>query len=249
MREISLDDVWVRRFHEGPDRAPFLVCFPHAGGSANYFSPLSGMLRSSAQVLALQYPGRQDRRHHRCLTTIDAFADEVFAALEPIMKQPVAFFGHSMGAMIAFEVATRMRERLDTEPGVLMVSGRRAPSRHREEPGVHLRDDDGIVAELKGLSGTDTRVLDDPDVLDMILPAVRGDYTAVETYRYRPRPVLGCPIVALTGDEDPKADLDEVEGWRDHTTGAFRMHTFRGGHFYLVEHGKAVADVIARHLP
>jgi surfactin synthase thioesterase subunit len=243
----TLDDVWIRRFHTGPDRATTLVCFPHAGGSASYFAGLSGVLATGHQVLAVQYPGRQDRRHHPLLDTIDELADESYAALEPLLDQPVAFFGHSMGAVIAFEVATRMKQRHDPAPAALFVSGRRAPSRHREEEGVHLRDDAGLVTELKSLSGTDPRLLD-PDVVGMILPAMRSDYTAVETYRYRPGPKLDCPIAALIGDADPKADLDEVKAWQDHTSGPFQMHTFVGGHFYLADHRDAVASVIVEQL-
>jgi surfactin synthase thioesterase subunit len=248
MTEAILDDTWIRRFHAGPSQSPALVCFPHAGGSATYFAPLSTMLQSAVQVLAVQYPGRQDRLHHPCLSTIDDLADAAFAALEPAMRQPIALFGHSMGAMIAFEVATRMRQRLGTAPMVLFVSGRRAPSTRRDEESIHLRDDKGLVAELKGLSGTDTRVLDDPDVLRMVLPSMRADYTAVETYCYQPGPKLDCPIVGMTGDTDPKADVDEVRAWQDHTSGRFELHTFTGGHFYLADHKRAVADVIVQRL-
>jgi surfactin synthase thioesterase subunit len=245
--EKTLDDVWIRRFHTGPERPTTLVCFPHAGGSASYFTALSGVLAASHQVLAVQYPGRQDRLHHPLLNTVDRLADESYAALEPLLDRPVAFFGHSMGAVIAFEVATRMKQGPGTAPAALFVSGRRAPSRYREEEGVHLRDDAGLVAELKSLSGTDPRLLD-PDVVGMILPAMRSDYTAIETYRYRPGPKLDCPVVALIGDADPKADLDEVQAWRDHTSGSFQMHTFTGGHFYLAEHRNAVANIIVRQL-
>ncbi|OLE22785.1 MAG: thioesterase [Catenulispora sp. 13_1_20CM_3_70_7] len=248
MIDNLVDERWIRRFHSGPDRPAILVCFPHAGGSATYFSALSGMLQSRAHLLAVQYPGRQDRRNERHLTTIAELADGAFTALEPVLKQPVALFGHSMGAMIAFEVANRMRSRLDASPVTLFVSGRRAPSRYREEDNVHLRDEPGLVAELKGLSGTDLRILDDPEVLEMILPSMRSDYAAVETYRYEPGPKLDCPVVGMIGEEDPKASVDEVRSWGDHTTGPFRLHAFSGGHFYLAEDWRAVADVIYQQL-
>lgn len=244
----SLDDRWIRRFHQGPEDAPALICFPHAGGSASYYSSFSARLQSRLQVFALQYPGRQDRLREPLLSTIDEFAEEAFAALEPILKQPIALFGHSMGALIAFEVTVRMNERLNVAPLTLFVSGRRAPSSYRVEDDVHLRDDAGLVVELRSLSGTDLRVLDDPDVLGMVLPAMRSDYTAVERYVYRPGPKLDCPLVALIGDTDPKADVDEVRAWQDHTSARFEMHTFIGGHFYLAEHSQAIADIIAGNL-
>ncbi|MET7713163.1 alpha/beta fold hydrolase [Streptomyces sp. NPDC005407] len=247
MTETVLDEMWIRRFSPGPDRGATLVCFPHAGGSASYFRPMSNALKSSLQVFAVQYPGRQDRLHHRCLTTIDEFADEAFTALEPLMNRPLSFFGHSMGAVIAFEVANRMKERLGAAPSTLFVSGRRAPSTHREV-GIHLLDDAGLVEELKRGSGTDARILEDKDVLRMILPPLRSDYTAVETYQWRPGPKLDCPVVALVGDEDENVSLDEARAWEEHTTGPFSLNTFSGGHFYLADHQSAVADVVTRQL-
>jgi surfactin synthase thioesterase subunit len=244
----TLDDLWIRRFHPGPDGSTTLICFPHAGGSASYYSAMSALLSPSFQVVAVQYPGRQDRLRERFLTTIDELADGVVAALEPALEQPIAFFGHSMGAMIAFEVATRMKARLDLAPAALFVSGRRAPSLYRVEDDIHLRDEASLVRELKGLSGTDARIFDDPDVLKMVLPSMRNDYRAVETYRWRPGPILDCRVVALIGTEDPKATVEETRAWGDHTTGEFDLHVFEGGHFYLTEHRREVADVIIRTL-
>jgi surfactin synthase thioesterase subunit len=241
------DNPWIRRFHHNPDSQVTLVCFPHAGGSASFFYPVSDALQSTLQVVALQYPGRQDRRHERPLTTIAELADESFAALRPLTDRPLAFFGHSMGATLAFEVAVRMQREPAAAPVTLFASARRAPSRHREET-VHRRDDDGIVAELKNLSGTDSRLMGDEELLRMILPAIRSDYTAAETYRYQPGPMLDCPIVALVSDSDPKVTVDEARAWADHTTGGFELHTFSGGHFYLAQHQRTVINLISDQL-
>ncbi|MEV4297126.1 thioesterase II family protein [Microbispora rosea] len=241
------DNLWIRRFHHEPNSRVTLVCFPHAGGSASFFYPVSDAMQSTMQVVALQYPGRQDRRQERPLNTIAELADESFAALRPLMDRPLAFFGHSMGATVAFEVAVRMKRELAGAPVTLFASGRRAPSRHRVET-VHQRDDESIVAELKNLSGTDARILGDLELLRMILPAIRSDYTAAETYRYQPGPALDCPIVALVGESDPKVTLDEARAWADHTTAGFELRTFSGGHFYLAEHRHAVINLISDQL-
>lgn len=241
------DNPWIRRFHHEPNSRVTLVCFPYAGGSASFFYPVSDALQGTMQVVALQYPGRQDRRLERPLTTIAELADESFAALRPLMDRPLAFFGHSMGATLAFEVAVRMKRELIDGPVTLFASGRRAPSRHRAET-VHLLDDDGIVAELKKVSGTDARILGDLELLRMVLPAIRGDYTAAETYRYEPGPALDCPIIGLAGESDPKVTVDEVESWADHTTAGFELRTFSGGHFYLAQHQRAVVDLISDQL-
>ncbi|MGW5868667.1 thioesterase II family protein [Streptomyces sp. NPDC055239] len=232
-------DLWLRRFHPAPDAPVRLVCFPHAGGSASFYFPVSAALASDSDVAALQYPGRQDRRMEPNVDDIGVLADRIAPVVAPLFDRPVVFFGHSMGAILAFEVARRLEEQGHT-PAMLFASGRRAPSTRREE-NVHQRDDDGIVAEMKAMSGTDAQVLGDEELLRMVLPAIRSDYRAIETYG----PVdatVGCPITALVGDDDPKTTVAEADVWRSHTTGAFRIQTFRGGHFYL---SPRAAEVIA----
>jgi pyochelin biosynthesis protein PchC len=199
-------------------------------------------MRGSATVLAVQYPGRQDRRAEEPIGNIAMLADHIHKALRPHPAQRLVFFGHSMGAVVAYEVARRMARRDDTAPARLVVSGRRAPTRHRVE-GLHLRDDAGIVAELKGLSGTDLSLLEDEEVRTMILPAVRSDYRAIETYVHTPGPPLTCPITAFVGDRDPYATVEEVRDWGARTAGAFDLEVFEGGHFYLTSRP---SEVIAR---
>jgi len=247
MTTSTEEGVWARRYHPAPDNAPQLVCFPHAGGSASFFFPVSAQLSSVAEVVSVQYPGRQDRRTETSPSDLGTLADQVYAALgEQFRARPTTFFGHSMGATLAFEVARRM-EADGAEVSRLFASGRRAPSRHRDER-VHQRDDDGLVEELKLLAGTDAAVLGDEEILRMVLPAIRSDYTAIETYRCDAQETVAAPITALTGDSDPKTTLDEAEDWRRHTTGAFDLKVFPGGHFFLSSQAPAVLAVLRDHL-
>jgi pyochelin biosynthesis protein PchC len=239
-------DAWIRRFHPGPAGAPRLVCFPHAGGSASFFYPVSEALGGAVEVLALQYPGRQERRKEEPIREIHALADTLTDVLRPWTAEPFAFFGHSMGAILAYEVALRLAQE-GTAPVVLFASGRRAPSTHRMET-VHQRDDDGVVEELKKLAGTEAALLADEELLRMILPAIRADYTAIETYTPRPGPVLTCPVSVLVGDSDPAVTLAEAQKWQDHTTGPFDLRSFTGGHFYLTGHQREVIALIRNRL-
>ncbi|MFG2910416.1 thioesterase II family protein [Kitasatospora sp. NPDC048286] len=238
MNNPPVDDLWIRRFHPRPDAGARLVCLPHAGGSASFFLPVSQAMPPSVDVLCVQYPGRQDRRAEPFLDNIPDLADRVFAALLPWTDRPLAFFGHSMGATLAFEVARRLERQKGLVAAGLFVSGRRAPSTHRHET-VHLRDD-GLIEEMRSLNGTDAQLLGDEEILRMILPATRADYKAAETYAYEPGEALRCPLVALTGDNDPKATVDEVAAWADHTEGPFDLRVFPGGHFYLAAHQAAI---------
>ncbi|MFF4606473.1 thioesterase II family protein [Streptomyces sp. NPDC001339] len=247
MTTTTAEGLWARCYHPAPDRPRQLVCFPHAGGSAPFFFPVSAELSPVAEVLSVQYPGRQDRRAETSPGDIAAMADQVYAALRGrLTSRPTAFFGHSMGAMVAFEVARRL-EADGGELTHLFASGRRAPSRYRAES-VHRRDDDGIVAELKLLSGTDASLLGDEELLRMILPAIRSDYTAVETYRCDPGAAIKAPITALTGDNDPRTTLEEAEDWRAHTTGAFDLRVYPGGHFFLSSQAPAVLALLRERL-
>ncbi|MPY59660.1 thioesterase II family protein [Streptomyces spongiae] len=238
-------EAWIRRFHDGPDGRGRLVCLPFAGGAASYFHPFSALLAPDVEVLAVQYPGRQDRRSEPVLTDLEAIADHVFTALRPWAGEPLAFFGHSMGAVVAYEVVRRIEREGLPAPVALFVSGRRAPSLRRADKPVHELDDRGVVAELLALGGTAPGVLADEEMLPLILPALRGDYQAITEYRCREQgAVLDVPVTALVGDSDPRVDVDEAKAWQAHTTADFRLEVFPGGHFYLNDRVAEVAALV-----
>lgn len=227
-------NVWMRRYHPADRDAVRLVCFPHAGGSASYYFPLSRALAPRVEVLAVQYPGRQERSREVASGCIHELADRIAEAAEGWLGRPTAFFGHSMGATLAFEVAHRLERDVAFDLLHLFVSGRRAPSRVRSE-NLHELGDDAIVAELRRHNATDDRLLTDRDMLRMIMPVLRGDYRAIETYRENPGTRVRCPMTVLVGDADPLVTRDEAEAWRAHTSGPTAVRYFPGGHFYLNE--------------
>ncbi|WP_020659274.1 thioesterase II family protein [Amycolatopsis benzoatilytica] len=235
-------DRWLRRFRPSPAAAVRLVCFPHAGGSASFYQPLAAAHAPGADVVVLQYPGRQERHREPCVPTVGRYADEIAELLSAEPELPTVYFGHSMGASIAFETALRTGA-----ASALVVSGRRAPATRRDER-FHQLDDAGLLREIRRLGGTETAALDNEEILRMSLPAIRSDYRAAETYEGAASAVLECPVIALIGDSDPKATLAEVDRWREQTTAAFRMRSFPGGHFYLITHTAAVNQEIAAEL-
>lgn len=237
---------WVRRFCPAPDAGVRLVCFPHAGGAASFYFPVAQELSPAVDVLAIQYPGRQDRLAEPPLTDLHALAQRSVAELGGWLDRPVALFGHSMGAVVAFEVARLLRARA-VAPVALFVSARRPPQVYRHDD-VHRRSDDKLLAEMRRLGGSLGGLLDDATFQSMVLPSLRGDYQAVETYRYRQAERLSCPLVVLTGDTDPLVDLAEVHRWREHTTGAFELRVLPGGHFYLTDQQQAVLSAIRDRL-
>jgi surfactin synthase thioesterase subunit/ferredoxin len=238
---------WIRRFHPSGDSTARLACFPHAGGSATYYHPVSARFAGDIDVVAWQYPGRQDRRHEPCITNIDTLADRITEQFLALSPQPTVFFGHSMGATLAFEVAWRLEHEGFSAPLRVIASGRRAPMIDRRE-NVHRRNDAAVLAEMRLLNGTEAAVLDDEEIVRMALPAIRGDYEAIETYTYVPGRMINCPITVLAGDADPRTPIEDASRWRSVTNGAFRMRVFPGGHFYLTRNVAAVNDEIAAEL-
>ncbi|MBL1102146.1 thioesterase II family protein [Streptomyces coffeae] len=238
---------WIRRYHPSGDSTARLICFPHAGGSASFFHPVSVRFSPDTDVIALQYPGRQDRRREPCIEDIGTLADQLAEEIQALSDKPTVFFGHSMGAVLAFETAFRLEQRGLNSPHTVLASGRRAPSTVRDEQ-VHTRDDRGIISELKLLNGTDSAVFGNDELLSLALPAIRGDYRAIETYAGEPGRRVRCPLTVLTGDNDPRTTLDEAHAWQEHTEGAFRVEVFSGGHFFLADHQDEVNKVIAEAL-
>ncbi|GAB2724777.1 thioesterase II family protein [Kitasatospora kifunensis] len=239
--------LWLRRFHPAVERPVRLVCFPHAGGSAPFYHPVSARFGADADVIALQYPGRQDRRLEPCVESIATLADLITDELLTLDEKPTVFFGHSMGAVLAFETAWRLEQKGQHAPRSVIASGRRAPSTSRPET-VHLRDDDGILTELRLLNGTNPQLLGDEEIVRMAMPAIRGDYRAIESYRGEPGRTVRAPLTVLTGDADPRTSLAEAQAWAGHTEGAFRLRVLPGGHFFLAEQQAAVNEEIAREL-
>ncbi|MBB5137484.1 surfactin synthase thioesterase subunit [Thermocatellispora tengchongensis] len=207
---------------------------------------MSTALSPRVDVVSIQYPGRQDRRNEKPFTDLSLLADQVYAVLRKQPELPLTFFGHSMGASLAFEVARRM-EADGHFPVRLFASGRRAPSVFREET-VHRMDDAGLLAEIRRLNGTSSLVLDDDELMRAALPALRADYQAAELYRGEPGATVSCPITVLTGDRDPKTSLDDAHAWARHTTsGSFEVKVFPGGHFFVSDQADDVIKVLYQH--
>ncbi|GAB1639950.1 thioesterase II family protein [Krasilnikovia sp. MM14-A1259] len=242
----TTESLWLRRYRPATTPSARLVCLPHAGGSAAYYLPLARALSPDVDVVAVQYPGRQDRRTEPAIDDLAVLADRVADVLGGPSDLPVSIFGHSMGASLGFEVVRRL-EAAGQRPVRLFASGRRAPSELRDEK-THTLGDDAILAEVRKLNGTNSMLLDDDELMRAALPALRADYKAAERYSAPAEAVVQADITVLTGDRDPKTTVAEAQAWARHTTGACDVHVFAGGHFFLSDEAAAVTKVLRSQL-
>lgn len=246
-----MNSTWFRRFTTAAGYGPRLVCFPHAGGSATAYTHLARTLPADFDVVSVQYPGRQDRYHEAPFTAlaplVEAVAEELAHELAADPGRPYALFGHSMGALVAFETARLLARGELPGPQRLFLSGRGAPGPRTSAHG-HRYDDADVLAEVRGLGGTDQAMLDNPEILEMVLPALRADYRALGTYSWREGEPLAAAVTALVGDRDPMVTVQEAQTWREHTSGGFALKVFPGGHFYLVDHIGQVAAAVTEGL-
>ncbi|MFH8597000.1 cytochrome P450 [Streptomyces rimosus] len=234
---------WLLRRRVLPDPALRLICFPHAGGAATFFHGWQDRVPAGTEVGAVCYPGRQNRIAEPPLTCMDDLADQVHAALRGLLDRPLALFGHSMGAVVAYEVAVRLAERDGAAPVALLVSGHGAPYLCAAGPPPDTAVDDREIAEPA--MAADPALRSSPQLLDLVMPVLRADHALLRAYRPVRTPRITAPIVAYRGADDPRASEDDMWSWRAMTGAAFRLRTLPGNHFYLAtEEAGLVADVM-----
>nr|QEO74856.1 thioesterase [uncultured bacterium] len=240
---------WITCHQPNPRADVRLFCFPYAGGGANIYQKWADGLPRSVEVCAVQLPGRERRMAERPLTDIRETAARIGQALAPTLSGPFAFFGHSMGAKLAYEVALDLRERLGVEPEHLFVSGCGAPHLPDEEEPTHLMPEPEFIEKLGRLNGTPREVLEHPELMQLLLPTLRADFEAVETYTTeRPARPLGCPLTAYGGLQDAEVSRADLEEWRAYTAGKFVVRMLPGDHFFLHPSEYLLLRTLARDL-
>lgn len=237
--------LWIKRFAEAPDASARLLCLPFVGGGASAFRPWALALAPGIEVFAAALPGRESRRRERPANRLEPTVEALFEAWVAFSQDgaPPALFGHSMGALLALELAHRFRDRLGAEPPCLFVAGQVPPDRPTMDR-VHNLPHEAFVERLKALGGTPKEVFEHEELLCAILPVLRADFEACAQHGHRDVPPLTCPIVAFAGRNDGYAPGDTLSGWARLTGGRFELCIVEGDHFFVHASREALLEAM-----
>ncbi len=245
----QFSDPWISIFTRGGVSPRFrLFCFPFAGGGAAFYRTWPNGLPDGVEVFSIRPPGRETRLRERPYLRLDSLAEAAADALLPYLDLPFAFFGHSMGGLLAYEVACHFRSRAITLPAHLFISGYRAPHRPAHHPPVHQADTSVILRRLRNLNGTPAAFFDNEELIEMMLPGIRADFSVLETYTSRPREPLERPLSVFGGYHDSEATGADIMAWQGYTRDRFNPRMIAGGHFFIVTHQSEVLKAISEDL-
>jgi len=225
-----------------------LFCFPYAGGGSATFRPWTRQVPRSIEVVPALLPGREFRLRESAFTRMEPMVEALAREIVPFLDRPFAFFGHSMGGSIGFELARRLRAERGLEPDHLFISGRRAPQLPEQTPEIHNLPEPEFIAELEKMNGTPREVLEHAELMEMLIPLLRADFEVSRMYHFVPGDPLRCPITVFGGKDDETATREQLEAWRPHTSSACRVYIVDGDHFFINQQQAAILPIILHAL-
>jgi len=244
----SVNNSWVAFPVPNPRARLRLFCFPYAGGGTAIYRSWITHLPSDIEVCPVKLPGREDRLREPPYTRLFPLVQTLSDVLKPYMNVPFAFFGHSMGALISFELARELRRQNRVEPVHFFVSGRRAPHLPDPDSPIHNLPEAEFIEELKSLNGTPDAILQDPELMKLFLPVLRADFSILETYSYKTELPLNCSITTFGGSRDRKANQNDLSAWREQTSSNFIQSIFPGDHFFFQSMKTLFLDTMSQNL-
>ncbi|MED3853936.1 alpha/beta fold hydrolase [Priestia megaterium] len=234
---------WIRKYGDSDKTHGRVVFLPHAGGSANFFHRLCVDLSSNIECIAIQYPGRQDRFDEKMINSIEEYSDIITEVILGLDDKPTMLFGHSMGSLIAYNILLKYQSEL---PFItrLLASAHNPPKSKPKYVDYDSMSNDNLIAYLKRLGGFDDVLLSDPNIMEIVLPAVRNDLQAVSKYSNKSNTKINVPITAIIGEHDQSTDIESTSVWSELTTKEFQIIQLPGGHFYLSNEYRSLKKII-----
>lgn len=240
--------LWVSCAERRPAARVRLVCFPYAGGGAQVYRGWAAALPPSVEPWLVHLPGREQRINEAPIANLSELVAALDYALGGFLDRSVAFFGHSMGALLAFELARTRYKDGNSLPQCLILSAHEAPHLPNRRPPIHALPDDDFIEQVGRLNGTPAALLENRKVMKLLLPQLRADFKAVETYQFIDGPPLPVPITICAASDDPDVDVGQLNEWRRYSRVSCRVQIFEGGHFYLHEHRPQLLSHVSRAL-
>jgi medium-chain acyl-[acyl-carrier-protein] hydrolase len=222
-------------------------CFPYAGGGASVYRDWTTVF-SSLEVLPLQFPGRENRLLDPPFTRLDDLVETLAEQMLSFLDRPFAFFGHSMGALVCFELARYLHQHQGLLPKMLYVSAHRAPHLPDRHVPIHLLPDQDFIQCIRRFNGTPEEILRSTELMRLLLPTLRADFALSETYQYASDFPLPCSLSVFGGLDDSEVNVEELQAWNKHTSGLFTMHLLPGNHFFIHTARMQIIQVIESDL-
>lgn len=225
-----------------------LFCFPFSGAGASIFHKWRDILPPVIELFPVQLPGRENRLSEPLITDMDTLVRDSAEVIRPYLDKPFAFFGHSMGALLSFELARYLQRHFKLMPVHLFMSGHSAPQVSYYESPIHDLPDAEFTKKINEMNGTPPEIWEHPELKQLLIPILRADFTICETYNYKAGEPLPCSITTLAGLADPYLDRADLEAWQSQTTKQFAVRMFPGDHFYLNEQRPLLLRILAQEL-
>lgn len=235
---------WAMSFKPNPSARMRLFCIPYAGSGASMYRDWNASVRDDVEVIGIQLPGRENRFSEPHMTSIDTVVEQLIRVMSGYSDKPFVLFGHSLGALIGFELTRALQRLRLPAPRHLIVSGTCAPPRRHVEEPINQLPDDAFLEKIRHFNGTPKSLLQDEELMKLFMPLLRADFHIAETYRYEERGPVWCPLTALGGDEDDGVSLEDLSAWSTVCRGTYEEHIFRGDHFFIHNHKMAIIDLV-----
>ena len=239
---------WITCPRPSPDATLRLFCLPFAGGGASIYRAWATMLPSWIEVCPIQLPGREDRYREAAFTNLIGLSRALSRELTPYLDKPFALFGHSLGALLAFEVARSLRHAEAPAPLAMCLAAYPAPHVPSARAPIHQLPDPEFIDQMRRLQGTPDAVLANRELMEFVLPILRADFQACDTYVSAPEPPLACPFFVFGGTEDVEVGAPDLERWRELTSGSFSLRMLPGTHFFVQSQRQPLLAALGAHL-
>ena len=239
---------WFTTFSPVDNPQLVLLCFHYAGGSSNLFRSWQASLPSSVQVVGVEFPGHGKRLSEPRVNDLQTLVQQIAVELSHTMDKPYAFFGHSMGALLGFELVRFAAYHALSRPRHLFVSAHKAPHLPREQEPLHILPEPEFVSRLAELNGTPPAVLENPELRELFLPIIRSDFQICETYDYVPALPLDCPLTIFGGRDDEEVDADSLKAWEQHSSQPADLYLCEGDHFFIHHAEETLLPILSQKL-